>query len=90
MSVDLNAAVRALVDERLNARVADEVERQLACLSSAPSSPFMTVVETADHLRCSRQRVYDLLSAGKLRRQKEGSRTLVLRSEVESLVQAER
>ena len=51
-----------------------------------PPSPYMTTEEAADFLRCSRQRVHDLLSSGRLSRRKEGGRTLVLRAEVEALV----
>ena len=47
-------------------------------------SPFMTVLEAAAYLRCSRQRVDDLLSQRRLTRVKEGTRTLVLRAEIES------
>jgi excisionase family DNA binding protein len=43
----------------------------------------MTVVEAADYLRCSRQRVDDLLSQRRLTRHKDGSRTLVSRAEIE-------
>jgi excisionase family DNA binding protein len=56
--------------------------------SNAPSStsPYLTVGEAADLLRSRRQRVYDLLSSGRLTRFKDGGRTLVLRVEVEALV----
>lgn len=50
------------------------------------SGPYMNVSEAADYLRCSRQRIHDLLSAGKLDRFKDGSRTLVLRDQLESYV----
>jgi excisionase family DNA binding protein len=62
-----------------------------------PPSPYLSVEEAAAFLRCNRQRVYDLLSSGRLTRFKEGvntagpkarsSRTLVLRAEVEALVE---
>jgi excisionase family DNA binding protein len=48
-----------------------------------PPSPYMTVPEAAEYLRCSRQRVDDLLSAGRLERVKDGGRTLVRRRDVE-------
>jgi excisionase family DNA binding protein len=50
------------------------------------ASPFLTVVEAAEFLRCERQRVYDLLSAGRLARHKDGSRVLVSRAELEAHV----
>jgi excisionase family DNA binding protein len=46
-------------------------------------SPYMTVAEAADRLRCSRQRIYDLLSSGRLKRLKDGSRTLLRREELD-------
>lgn len=51
-----------------------------------PESPVMRVEEAASYLRCKRQRIDDLLSAGRLTRLKEGRRTLVLRSEVVALL----
>ena len=53
-----------------------------------PVSPYMTTAEAAAYLRCSRQRVHDLLSARKLTRHKEGGRTLLRRAEVEGFVRA--
>ncbi len=41
----------------------------------------MTVTETANYIRCGRQRVYDLLSAGRLTRHKDGSRALIERAD---------
>jgi excisionase family DNA binding protein len=45
---------------------------------------YLTVLEAADYLRCSRQRVYDLLSQGALTRLKDGARVLVARAEVDA------
>jgi excisionase family DNA binding protein len=53
----------------------------------AGATPFLTVQETAEYLRCSRQRVYDLLSAGRLPRVKEGARTLIRRSDIDTYLQ---
>lgn len=53
-------------------------------------SPYMTVQEAAEFLRCSRQRVDDLLSQRRLTRLKEGARTLILREEVQAYVREER
>jgi hypothetical protein len=58
--------------------------------ANEPGSPWLSCVEAADLLRCKRQRIDDLLSAGRLTRFKEGGRTLVARVEVEALVTAER
>jgi excisionase family DNA binding protein len=48
------------------------------------TSPYMTIAEAAEYLRCSRQRVDDLLSQGRLSRVKEGRRTLVVRADIEA------
>lgn len=45
-------------------------------------SPYKTIPEAAAYLRCSRQRVDDLLSQGRLTRHKDGHRTLVERAEL--------
>jgi excisionase family DNA binding protein len=59
-------------------------------LKPQEASPYMSVREAAAFLRAKPQRVHDLLSAGKLARFKDGSRTLVLRSELEALVELRR
>jgi excisionase family DNA binding protein len=45
-------------------------------------SPFLTIPEAAAVLRSKRQRVDDLLSAGRLSRVKDGSRTLIRREQL--------
>jgi excisionase family DNA binding protein len=52
-------------------------------VAGACSSPFLSVAEAADYLRAGRQRVYDLLSARRLTRYKDGSRVLVSRAELD-------
>ena len=44
----------------------------------------MTIPEAAEYLRCSRQRIDDLLSQRRLMRFKEGARKLVRRDEIEA------
>lgn len=51
---------------------------------------LVTPAEAAELLRCNRQRIYDLISAGKLSRYGEGGRTLLRRDEVLGLVQLHR
>ena len=57
--------------------VLEQLERQPATVSE-----FLTIPETAELLRCSRQRVDDLLSQRRLPRVKDGSRTLLRRADV--------
>lgn len=74
---ELADAIAAQAAEIVLDRIADGRDALAA-------SPYMTVAEAADYLRCSRQRVDDLLSQRRLSRVKEGSRTLILRAEIEA------
>lgn len=84
MNID---ALGRFVDE-LAAEVANRAEAilrdRLEQVASPSASPYLTVGEAAELLRASRQRVYDLLSDGRLTRRKDGSRVLVERAEVEA------
>jgi excisionase family DNA binding protein len=73
-----------LPDEVLDAIAARAAELVLERLDAQPStqSELLSVQEAADFLRCSRQRVYDLLSSGRLERFKDGSRVLVRRADL--------
>src|SRR5947207_130289 len=55
--------------------------------SERPSdaSPYMTLVEACEYLRCKRQRIDNLLLERRLTKVKEGGRLLLLRAEVEQL-----
>jgi excisionase family DNA binding protein len=73
--------------------VAELDDEALAAIAAAvtpsaaePTSPYVTIMEAAQLLRCKRQRVDDLLSAGKLRRFKEGRRTLLQRADLDDYV----
>ncbi len=48
---------------------------------------FLTPTEAAEYLRCSRQRIYDLCSAGTLSRFRDGTRVLISRAEIDAHVQ---
>jgi excisionase family DNA binding protein len=76
LRIDLPAT---LIDEIAERAAALVLER----LDGNPRQPeLLSVPEAAELLRCSRQRVYDLLSAGRLERLKDGSRVLVRRADV--------
>jgi excisionase family DNA binding protein len=63
--------------------LADRVEALEALLARPVDQPeFLTIPESAELMRCKRQRVDDLLSSGRLERVKDGSRTLLRRSGV--------
>ena len=73
---ELVEAIAELVEERVLERL--EASRRDGL------SQYLTPVEAAELLRADRQRVYDLLSAGRLRRYKDGARVLVSRDEIEA------
>lgn len=74
------------VVEAIAARAAAIVLERMGERTERRSSPYATVAEAAEFLRAKPQRIHDLTSAGRLRRFKEGGRTLVLWSELEALV----
>jgi excisionase family DNA binding protein len=57
-------------------------------LATPTVSPYLTVDEAAEYLRCSRQRVYDLLSSRRLSKLKDGSRVLLRRDELDEYLAA--
>src|SRR4051794_37032382 len=87
MSERMNNELRVTLSaDLLDAIVASAVElvvERLVTESTPSLSKYLTVSEAAEVLRAKPQRVYDLLSAGRLRRFKDGSRVLVLRDEVD-------
>ena len=74
--------VEAVADEAARRAVAI-VRAELAALSPA-ASEYLTVPEAAELLRARPQRVYDLLSEGRLQRFKDGSRVLIRRADLEA------
>jgi excisionase family DNA binding protein len=54
-------------------------------LSAEPRiAEYLTVSEAAEYLRAKPQRIYDLLSSGRLTRHKDGRRVLVSRAEIDA------
>ena len=70
-------------DEWLEAVAERVVELLAARATAARGSPYLSVAEAAEFLRADRQRVYDLLSSGRLSRIKDGARVLVAHAELE-------
>jgi excisionase family DNA binding protein len=81
--LDLRVSVGVDALEAVAERAAELVLAQLGGLAR---SPYLTVPEAAEYLRCRRQRIDDLLSQGRLTRLKDGARTLVARAELEAYV----
>jgi excisionase family DNA binding protein len=85
--VGLTVAIR-IGDQRLVAELDDDAVAAIAAAvtptTTTPASPFLTIKEAAEYLRCSRQRVDDLLSARRIERVKDGARTLIRRSHLDA------
>ena len=79
----LRAAIEQFVDQRVEQRLAAVLHD---VMKPEERSPYMSVRECAAFLRCSEQRINDLTSSGRLRRSKDGTRTLLDRQEVEEYV----
>jgi excisionase family DNA binding protein len=47
---------------------------------------WLSIDEAAEYARCSRKRIYDLRSSGRLSRTGDGSRVLVDRQELDDLI----
>jgi excisionase family DNA binding protein len=76
-------------EERLREMIREVVREEMARVARAPASPYLTVREAATYLRCEPQRIYNLLSEGRLTRVKDGGRTLVARAEVDRYLQGQ-
>lgn len=74
-------SVPVTLDSEAVAAIAAQVPVQDSVIS-----PYMTVVEAAEYLRAKPQRIYDLLSAGRLTRHKDGRRVLIAREEIDALL----
>ena len=74
----LSDAEKAELAELVTAAVLERIGEPAA------PSPYMSIDEAAEYLRAKPHRVYDLLSAGRSTRFKDGSRVLVSRAELEA------
>lgn len=71
--------------EQLAHRAAEIVVERLQA-AQPNGSPYLTIAEAADYARCTRQRIYDLRSSGRLTRHGDGTRALILRTELDDLL----
>jgi len=80
--IEVRAQLPKEVLEAIAQHAANLVVERLAGERNGHESEYLTVAEAADLLRAKPQRVYDLLSDGRLTRHKDGSRVLVARAEL--------
>ena len=76
---DVDALARAM---------APLVAELLAARAPATPSPYLTPDEAAAYMRCGRQRVYDLVSEGRLPKVKDGARLLLRRDDLDAYLAA--
>lgn len=84
LAPELVSALEEFVDECVHVRL------DSGSSAAQDPSPWLSVVEAAELLRCKRQRIDDLLSQGRLTRHKDGSRTLISRAEIEEYLRMQR
>jgi excisionase family DNA binding protein len=87
LAPELLTALEQLVEERVDERLQVLSAKRMA---ARQRPELLSVPEAAELLRCERQRIYDLLSSGRLTRLKDGARVLVRRSEIERHLAGER
>ena len=72
--------------ETIARRVFEIIEAEGRLAPPAPVSEYLSPDEAAAFLRSNRQRIYDLVSARRLRKFKDGSRLLIARADLERYV----
>lgn len=69
--------------------IAEQVAALLAERTTDAGSPWLTVPEAAEHMRCKPKRVYDLISQSRLPAHRDGSRVLLRRDELDAYLGGE-
>jgi excisionase family DNA binding protein len=74
-----------LTDDQL----AEIAERAVALIpmATAPVSPWLNAAEAAEHLRCRKDRIYDLIALGKLHPRRDGRRVLLRRGDLDAYIE---
>lgn len=62
--------------------------RAVELLPADSDDGWLTVVEAAEYLRCPKSRIYSLCSARRIPHVKDGSRTLLRKSELDTWLRA--
>jgi excisionase family DNA binding protein len=85
MSGQLHLDVPVDLVEAIAQRAAEIVAERQAV---EEATPYLTVDEAADYLRCKPKRVYDLCSQRRIPFVKDGSRTLLRRADLDAHLEA--
>lgn len=71
-------------------QVADALNQRACCQCASSNKPgYLSVLEASALLRCRPQRIYDLVSQGRLRRFKDGSRVLIAEDDLHTHLRGE-
>lgn len=81
----LSLAVPVELVELVAERAAELLAERQA--TTAKQTPYLTVEEAADYLRCKPKRVYDLCSQRRIPFAKDGSRTLLRRGDLDAYLE---
>jgi excisionase family DNA binding protein len=74
-----------LTDEQV-AQIA-EVAASLLLKNQPQTSPWLNTSEAAQHLRCGKDRIYDLIALGKLRPRRDGRRVLLHQKDLDAYIE---
>ncbi|HEX4838589.1 MAG TPA: helix-turn-helix domain-containing protein [Solirubrobacteraceae bacterium] len=74
-----------------DAQLVEIAERaaRLVPTGAQPTSPWLNVAEAAELLRCSKDRIYDLIALGKLQPRRDGRRVLLRRDDLDAYVEGQ-
>jgi excisionase family DNA binding protein len=69
-------------------RIAQRAAEIIAERQTSTSSPWLSVPEAAERLRCGRDRIYDLIALGKLQPVRDGRRVLLRTEDLDRYLEA--
>lgn len=83
---DVRATIEIKVPAEVIETIAESVASQLGERLRAQPEKWIGVQEAAAHLACPKSRIYDLVSARRVPHERDGSRLLFRRSELDAWV----
>jgi len=82
----MNAAATVTIPPEVVEQIARRAAELVLQNIPSPPGPWLTTGEAAERLRCRPQRVFNLVSEGRLRVYKDGSRNLFRASELDEML----
>lgn len=77
----------AALDDAALDELAERLAPRLSDRIAPPRSPWLDVADAAEYLRCSKQRVYDLVHADRLEPRRDGRRLLFHRDHLDAYLE---